>query len=91
MRAYAGLGRRIGPLRLGVGLGRHVSLGGLFAWLMVVGVAELAWLALELAARLVYLAAHAIWWGCRRTLRAIQAHRAMVAERVSSEPVGGAR
>jgi hypothetical protein len=92
MRAYVGVGRRVGPLRLGVGLGRHVSLGGLFAWLAVVGVAELAFVALELTARLLKVAVVAVWRLADWAVKTVRAHRRMVAERVSgSEPVGGVR
>lgn len=54
MRAYASTsGPKIFGRTTRVGVGTHVTLGGVFAWFLVVGVAELAVVAVELSFRLL--------------------------------------
>lgn len=63
MRAYVGTRRRVLGVPLYGGLSGHVTLTGVFVWLLVVGVVELAVVALELAARLLKVVVVAAWAG----------------------------
>jgi hypothetical protein len=91
MRAYvAARGARIGRLRTGVGMSTHVTLTGLCVWLLVVGVAELAVVVVELAARLLKAAIVGVWVAADWTVKRVRAHRQRVAERLAAEPVSGA-
>jgi hypothetical protein len=91
MRAYVGArGPRIGRLRTGVGMSTHVTLTGLCVWLLVVGVAELAVVAVELTARLLKVVIVGAWAGAHWLVKQVRAHRRAVVERGHRIANGGA-
>lgn len=76
MRAYVGArGPRLLGLRTGVGVGGHVSLTGVLVWLVVVGVLELAVVAVELAFRLLRFVVCELWALADWAVKQIRARR----------------
>lgn len=69
-------------LRTFGGLSTHITFGGACAWLLVVGVVELAVAAVELTLRLVKVIAVGAWGLLDWTLKHIRQHRQATAARL---------
>jgi hypothetical protein len=90
MRAFVGArGPKLFGLRTFGGLSGHVTIGGVFTWLLVVGVAELAVVIIELALRLVKVVAVSAWAALDWTVKRIRQHRQAMAARLADN-AGGA-
>ena len=92
MRAYAGArGPKVLGLRMFGGVSTHVTLTGVFTWLLVVGVAELAVVAVELSFRLLKFVVVNAWAATEWFVKQVRAHRRAVVEqsrRISAAPGG---
>lgn len=84
MRAYIGArGPKLFGLRTFGGLSGHATVGGVFTWLLVLGVAELAVVLVELALRLAKTIAVSAWAALDWTLKRVRSHRQAVAARLA--------
>jgi hypothetical protein len=87
VRAYVGASRRLGrtPYRIGGGLSTGTKLGGVFAWLLIVGAVEIAVVVVELTLRLLKAIAVTTWGLLDWTLIHVRQHRRAAAARLRQD------